>query len=593
MSGRLDVSGLSVALDTGERIVDDVSFGVPEGEILGLVGESGSGKTTVALALLGFARRGAGIVAGTVDVDGRRIAGPGAAAGGGARGRVISYVPQDPGGSLNPSLRIGDSVADMIRAHIGGDDVRSRVQEAFAAVNLPCDDAFARRFPHELSGGQQQRVAIAIALVCRPAVVVLDEPTTGLDVITQSRILAEVDRLRREASVTIVYVSHDLAVVGSVADRVAVMYAGRIVESGPSSDVLFRPRHPYTVGLLSSIPDPVTPRQLRSMPGIAVGPRDRPPGCAFAPRCTQRVPACDQLPGLFQASAEHVVRCFEWTRTPQLDRPKRTVAAAEAAEAPLLEVRALQADYHGRRVVKEVSFAVHPRECLALVGESGSGKTTIARTIAGLHARAGGDIALAGASLAPFAAGRTREQRRRIQIVFQNPYDSLNPRHRVLDAVARPIRVLRGMSRADAATEALALIDQVRLPRDVAERYPGELSGGERQRVAIARALGAQPDLLVCDEITSALDVSVQAAVLELLAELRRALGLAMLFITHDLGVVASIAARVLVLENGELREQGQVNAVLSSPGDDYTRRLVAAAPRLPEHSDIHTGATQ
>jgi peptide/nickel transport system ATP-binding protein len=592
MSGRLEVSGLSVALDSGEPVVDDVSFVVPEGEILGLVGESGSGKTTVALALLGFARQGVGIVGGTVDVDGRRIAGAGAVPGA-ARGRVISYVPQDPGGALNPSLRVGDSVADMIRAHVDGGNVRERVRAAFAAVNLPDDDAFARRYPHQLSGGQQQRVAIAIALVCRPAVVVLDEPTTGLDVITQSHILAEVDRLRREASVTIVYVSHDLAVVGSVADRVAVMYAGRIVESGPASEVLFRPRHPYTAGLLSSIPDPVSPKQLRSMPGTAVGPRDRPSGCAFAPRCAQRIDRCDEMPELFDTSAAHAVRCFEWMRTPALERHGRTVVAAADAGGPLLEVRRLDAAYHRRLVVNDVSFAVHPRECLALVGESGSGKTTIARAIAGLHPSSGGSVALDGTALAPSAAGRTREQRRRIQIVFQNPYDSLNPRQRVIDEVARPIRVLRGMPGAEAERASLELLDQVRLPRDVAERYPGELSGGERQRVAIGRALAAQPDLLVCDEITSALDVSVQAAVLELLAELRRELGLAMLFITHDLGVVASIADRVLVLEHGELREQGPVDAVLAAPGDDYTRRLVAAAPRLPETSDIHTGAGQ
>jgi peptide/nickel transport system ATP-binding protein len=305
------------------------------------------------------------------------------------------------------------------------------------------------------------------------------------------------------------------------------------------------------------------------------------------------VERCASLPPLFDVSAAHAVRCFEWQRTPVLERSERPVGAPAAAARPVLEVRGISAAYQGRRVVRAVSFTVHERECLALVGESGSGKTTIARAIAGLHARSEGEIALGGVPLAPFAGGRIRDQRRRIQIVFQNPYDSLNPRHRVLDAVARPMRVLRKLSRDEAERAALSLLDQVRLPRAVADRYPGELSGGERQRVAIGRALGAQPELLVCDEITSALDVSVQAAVLELLAELRRELGLAMLFITHDLGVVASIADRVLVLEHGEVREQGPVEAVLSTPGDDYTRRLMAAAPRLPDHSAIETGARQ
>jgi len=371
-----------------------------------------------------------------------------------------------------------------------------------------------------------------------------------------------------------------------MADRIAVMYAGRVVEDGPAAAVLSGPSHPYSLGLLSSIPDPREPRRLRSIPGVAVGVGDRPPGCAFAPRCAQHEAACDEaVPPLERIAGDRFVRCLEWRRTPALVPELRAPAGAPSATPALLAVEELRAEHrdHGSCLVaaSQVSFALARGECVALVGESGSGKTTIARCVAGLHAPAAGRILLDGVPLELRAGGRTREARRRIQIVFQNPYDSLNPRHRVGDSVARPIRVLRGLSRRDAEREVAELLERVRLPARLAQRFPGELSGGERQRVAIARALAATPDLVVCDEITSALDVSVQAAVLELLAELRAELGLALLMITHDLGVVASVADRVLVLDGGVVCEEGPVLALLSKPEHEYTQRLVAAAPTL------------
>ena len=431
---------------------------------------------------------------------------------------------------------------------------------------------------------------IAIALVCEPPLVVLDEPTTGLDVVTQARVLEEVARLRSERGLAMVYVSHDLAVVAQVADRIAVMYAGRIVEEGPAAAVLSEPRHPYTRGLIASIPDHVTPRRLRGMPGIAAGVGEHPAGCAFAPRCPQNVDRCEaELPPLEEIGDARSVRCFEWRRTPALELAERASPRPAGTAEPLLAVEGLRAEHGGRFAAvvaaDDVSFEVAAGECVALVGESGSGKTTIARCIAGLHPPAAGRILLDGAVLAGMAKRRERDERRRIQIVFQNPYDSLNPRHRVSDAVARPARVLRELSQEQAMREVAALLERVRLPARVARRFPGELSGGERQRVAIARALAAHPDLLVCDELTSALDVSVQAAVLELLAELRADLGLSLLFISHDLGVVASVADRVLVLDRGVICEQGPVEQLLQRPEHPYTRQLIEAAPRLPDRA--------
>ena len=581
----LHVEGLTVELESGEPVVEDVSLSVARGEVLGIVGESGSGKTTTALALLGYARRGVRITAGTITAAGREMTTPGERVVRAFRGRYVSYVPQDPGASLNPSLRIGDAIVDMLRAHVPGAAADRMALDALERVHLPNDPEFARRFPHELSGGQQQRVMIATALVCTPPAVVLDEPTTGLDVVTQARILDEVDRLRREEGLAVVYVSHDLAVVASIADRIAVMYAGRVVEEGPAEQVLARPRHPYTWGLLSSIPDPAAPRRLRGMGGIAVGVGERPVGCAFAPRCPQRPErALAEMPPLEVIGDGRRVRCFEWRRTPPLEPAERVPLDLRASGLrPLLEVDRLRATHPGVVAASDVSFSVAPAECVALVGESGSGKTTIARCIAGLHAPEAGRIVLDGAALAALARKRTREARRRIQIVFQNPNDSLNPRHRVGSAIARPAELLRDVSAREAAAEAARLLERVRLPARIAERFPAELSGGERQRVAIARALAAAPDLLVCDEITSALDVSVQAAVLELLAELRVELGLALLLITHDLGVVASVADRVLVLERGVVRESGRVDHVLAEPEHEYTRTLLEAAPRVPQ----------
>jgi len=586
------VEDLTVRARSGATVLASVSLAVRESESLGLVGESGSGKTTLGQALLGYVRPGLEFAGGSVRVAGMELVGRPDAGLRPMRGRFISYVPQDPAAALNPGMRIGAQIREMLRVHTR-EQVHARdgdadrlAAELLRRVELPFDEPFQRRFPHQLSGGQQQRVAIAIALACEPRVVVLDEPTTGLDVVTQSLILEEVNRLRHELDVALIYVSHDLAAVSTVTDRVAVMYSGQIVEQAGLTAIIGRPRHPYTAGLVSSVPDHRRPQRLVGIPGVAPEDSDLLPGCLFAPRCGLRIPECDDArPPLTEVAAGHLVRCIRWADTTRPLPVPRDVTPP-ARQSALLTVTDLTARHRTRGLttiaVDGVSFDVWPGSCVALVGESGSGKTTIARCLAGLHAPDGGSIEFGGEELAAVARRRTREQRRRIQLISQNPYESLNPRHTIADQIGWPARALRGLSKRQSQSEVGLLLERVRLPGRLGERYPSSLSGGERQRVAIARALAAHPDLLVCDEITSALDVSVQAAALDLLRELQAELGLALLFITHDLGVVAAVADEVLVLERGAQVETGEVVSVLRAPAADYTRRLIGAAPALP-----------
>jgi peptide/nickel transport system ATP-binding protein len=589
MTRLVDVHDLRVEAPTGEAIVEEVSVSIEAGEALGLVGESGSGKTTTALALLGYTQAGARITGGSITIAGKQLRTDDDRSLRQLRGRLVSYVPQNPSTALNPSMRIGDAIGEMVRAHRQGHTLDTLISSKLENVGLPGGAIFQRRYPHQLSGGQQQRVCISVALACEPPVVVLDEPTTGLDVVTQARILEELLRLRREQGLSLLYVTHDLAVAAQISTRIAVMYAGRIVEQGPAAQVLRRPKHPYTRGLLTLIPDHVRPRVLDPMPGVAAGVGERPHGCSFSPRCPLRVEDCDTaVPGMREIAPGHAARCI---RAAEVTLPVTQVlpvpARAQDETEPVLRVSHLRAE-HGRRneavvAATDVSFSIGQGRCVALVGESGSGKTTVARTIVGLHPIAAGQVMLHDQPLRAGAKDRSVEQRRQIQIIFQNPGDSLNPRQTIHRAIARPAAVLRKLGSRALDQEVHRLLELVRLPQRIAERYPIELSGGERQRVSIARALAAGPDVIVCDEITSALDVSVQAAVLKLLDELRADLGLALLFITHDLGVVATVADEVLVLERGAVCESGPVGNILHHPEHPYTRRLLAAAPSITE----------
>ncbi len=583
------VQDLQVVIEsTGTPVISDVSFEIARGEIFGVVGESGSGKTTVGLALLGHARRGLRIAGGSVLLGGHDILALGEEQLRRLRGSLVSYVPQDPASSLNPALRIGLQLREVIEAHSRsrGSGHSERIAEMMREVALPDDRAFLKRYPHELSGGQQQRIGLAMAFANRPRLIVLDEPTTGLDVTTQAHVLSTVRELATLHHVAALYVSHDLAVVATLARRVAVMYAGRVVELATADELFESAGHPYTRRLIGAIPRLTGGRSLVGIPGHAQSPGSRPPGCSFAPRCSLRIAQCEvALPALRPIGPGHTVRCIraELVISGQQSRvgdPIEMPAAGEE-DLPALRLADVIATYGRNEVVHSVSLSLAAHECLALVGESGSGKTTIARAIAGLHRGWTGTISLGGAELQTAARHRSRDARRRIQYIFQNPYGSLNPRQTVGQIVEQPLRVFGVASGREADERVAEMLERVSLTAAYARRYPDQLSGGERQRVAIARALVCDPTVLVCDEVTSALDVSVQAAIVELLGNLQRELGLSMLFITHNLPLVRSIAQRVAVLSQGIIVEVGDVGQVLGDPGQPYTRQLISDTPSL------------
>ena len=583
---RLVVRDLRICLQGSDAdVVSDVNLEVSAGEILGLVGESGSGKTTVALALLAHARRGLTITGGSVEIAGTNILALAGAKLQATRGAQVAYVPQDPGAALNPALRIGTQLREALASHPGAvPDIDARITEMLEEVRLPPGDETLRRYPHQFSGGQQQRLAIAMAFACRPSLIVLDEPTTGLDVTTQRHVLDTIRRLCAEYGVAGVYVTHDLAVVAGLVTAVAVMYGGRIVEVGPTKAVFDSPTHPYTRGLIAALPSPDRAEQLLGIEGRPPRPGQRPVGCSFAPRCELAKDLCRQpdQPVAVSVGAK-LVRCVRAAESQAAAEPRVALAPAppRATEQAIVRVTDLRASYQGVPVLHGVSLALPTESCLAIVGESGSGKTTLAKCIVGMHREFTGSIQLAGSDVPREARKRPREALRSVQYIFQNPYTSLNPRKTIGQIVEQPLRHFTDLSVAQRRDKVGAALTDVSLSSDFTDRYPDQLSGGERQRVAIARALIVDPDVLVCDEVTSALDVSVQAVIVELLRRLRAERKLAMVFITHNIALVRSIADEVVVLSNGRQVESGPVSKVLDEPTDDYTTRLLADVPRL------------
>ena len=587
----LDVSALAVGYAQRDgslnTVVRDVDLTLHRGKVLGVAGESGCGKSTVALASIGYRSGGMRVpngksLLGDIDLLDlplaklRRLWGS----------RVV-YVPQASTLSLTPALTIGRQMAEPMRAHLGlrGQELRDRQLELLTEVGVPNPEAALRRYPHQFSGGQQQRISLAIALSCNPEVLILDEPTTGLDVTTQARIMRLIKRVVAEHQTAAMLVSHDLPLLSEVCDHVVIMYGGQVVEEGPAQALLKNPGHPYTKALLAAVPDPKGKRALSGIPGAP--PHSVVDGaCPFAPRCPDAIAQCVQgNPQLERVGDSHSVRCVRAFEEIVLQISDRRLQLGEVKDGPpLLRVEDVWCEYGSRRhptsVVKGVSFEVARAETLAIVGESGSGKSTLARAIAGLHPTSSGSIHFEGLELATDAAKRQRTVRRDMQIVFQNPDMSLNPRHDVSILIARPMQLFeRELSRRDREVRVLELLSQVNLPRSMAHRYPAELSGGQKQRVAIARAFAANPKLIFADEITSALDVSVQAAILSLLSALSAERGTSVVFVSHDLAVVRAVAHRALVLQEGVVREIGPVDRLFDFPEHDYTRELVNAIP--------------
>ncbi|MGO4557632.1 ABC transporter ATP-binding protein [Rhizobiales bacterium 3FA27D7] len=577
----LKATGLTVERADGAPIIEDVSLSLDKGEVMGIVGESGSGKSTLALALLAYARRGVRIAGGAVRVAGTDMLELDTAGLRKARREVVAYVAQDPGAALNPMLSLGTLLTEGLAGSKAEKIARAR--EILRKVGLPDDEAFLHRRPRQLSGGQQQRIAIAMAVIAKPKLIILDEPTTGLDVSTRAKVLDLIRQLCVSDNLTAIYVSHDLAVIANVADHVTVMYGGQVVEQGRMQEVLAKPRHPYTRALLDAVPSLQARQLLRPIRGRVPAVGEAPSGCIFSDRCDYTVEACNTRPRLevvggtlVRCVRPELVRVFE-ARSEAIDRSDRPAASAPA----VLQADGVDAFYGHRQILFDVSLKVEPGRCLAVVGESGSGKSTLSRCLIGLHNNVTGQLSLDGKPMPLTVGERDQNARQRLQYIFQNPNASLNPRRTIGASLVAALanRPEAGGGRSDAIiAEAL---ERVGISPDLATRYPAELSGGQRPRVAIARALVAKPAVLLCDEVTSSLDVSVQASVIELLRSLL-ADGLGMLFVTHDLAVVRNIADTVAVLSAGRVVEQGEARAVLSAPSHPYTQSLLANTLQLP-----------
>ena len=586
------------------RAVREVDLTVRAGETLAVVGESGSGKSSLAFAVMRGLDAAGRVTAGSIrfnDVDLLAI-GPRELRA--IQGSRIAMVYQDPQTSLNPAFRVGDQIGEVVRAHTGlrGSRAEERVRELLAGVNLPDPAGAALRYPHELSGGQQQRVLIAMAFACNPELLIMDEPTTGLDVTTEAHILDLVADLKQRFGSAILYITHNLGVVARFCHRVAVMYAGEMVEEGPVSRVFSSPIHPYTRSLLTCIPRldlSKHDRPLNAIEGQLPSLSNLPGGCIFAERCEHAGDDCrTTVPAREQVGddAEDTVRCLHWRSLPAFafERHVRDEARARAVagSSRLLDIGRLRCHYPVRRRILELLTGrrrtfVHAVDgidielgrgwTLSIVGESGCGKTTLGRAVVGLQSASGGDLVFEGNRLAGLARDRGPDLRRRVQIIFQNPDATLNPQKSVGEAVRRPLDLFKLVPEAEQAARVAELLESVNLPVGYAGCYPHELSGGQKQRVAIARAFAAEPDLIVCDEPLSALDVSVQAAILNLLVDLQKRSGTAYMFISHDLSVVRYLSDRVAVMYMGRLAEIGTPEEVFVPPYHPYTEALLSA----------------
>ena len=605
----IEICDLSIGFSNMKKqvlpILRNIDLTIKAGETVGLVGESGSGKSTLALAMMGYLGNPLKVLNGstsfrhqsTFDLSMRELEQ--------IRGGQLALIPQNAGQALTPTQRIGRQISEALKLHskVTDTDRPARIIELLTQVRLPDPEILIDRYPHELSGGQQQRVAVAMALAGEPDALLLDEPTTGLDVTTQAHVLELLRDLAQETGTAMVYVSHDLGAIARVCDRVVVMYAGEIVLDGSVRQVLLKPVHPYARSLLASIPRLREASLPAALDGRPPAPGDVGNGCAFAARCSMAEDRCiNERPILQITKSGERVRCHLYEKVELLEAPGPGTAVERSPLSQAPEVlalnniaisytpRGLLDQILGRQAndtptVDDISLVIRKGETIGLVGESGSGKSTILKAIAGLIPTRHGKITYNGSELLKASIDqRDKNQLRRIQLIFQNPDDSLNPRQTVAQILAQPLRLYFGLSDQELHDRSVDILERVRLGGHYLERLPSQLSGGEKQRVAVARAFIAEPELVLCDEVTSALDVSVQAAVLELLNRLQREFGTTYIFVSHDLAVVRALADRVALLYQGRLCEIGPVADVYSLPSHPYTEVLLGAV--LEPHPD-------
>jgi peptide/nickel transport system ATP-binding protein len=605
----LAIDNLTLSCQIDGRRIDllrNLSVSLARGRVLGLVGESGAGKSMIGRIIAGHTPPGFEVTQGRVLFDGADLLSLERKAWRALLGRRIAFIPQEPLTALNPVLTIGQTFDEHL-AHLGiaPKERRALMLRQFDAVHLPKPDDMLRRYPHELSGGQCQRVLIAMAFVANPALIVADEPTTALDVVSQVNVLRLLAEQRRQHETAMLLITHDLRLAAHVCDDIAVLYAGEQVEYGPARDVLRRSRHPYTWALDQATPDVHgKPRRLSAlagqMPGVsAMGSIT---GCRFAPRCPQRLAACEaEPPPSIESAPGHWVRCLRPrdVASASADGACESKAAAWQASdgnvsgTPLIELRDATLCYTARRglfgqrkvqnfAVEGLSLAVQPGEFVGIVGESGSGKSSVAKLIVGAEALTGGMLLIEGRDRALANAEVRRLNREHVQMIFQDPHSALNPRrsvYRLLTQAYEAGHAVATMTEQPRNGRAQELLADVGLPRDMLPRFPGQLSGGQKQRVNIGRALCVMPRLIVADEIVSGLDVSVQAQILNLLIELGRRHGIALVLISHDLSVVRYLCSRVVVMQRGKVVEQGKTEQVFSDPQHAYTRLLLSSVP--------------
>jgi len=603
MSAVLEAKNVRTVLDTSAgqvRAVDGISFELAKGECFALVGESGCGKSMTALSLMRLLPEAGRIAGGELSLEGVDLFALPEAAMRAVRGRRVAMIFQEPATALNPVMTVGRQIVEVIERHTPGTDAEAKAIDLLRAVGIPDPEQRFHQYPFQLSGGQKQRVMIAGALAVDPEVLIADEPTTALDVTIQAQILDLLAKLQSERGMALLLITHDLGVVAKMAHRVAVMYAGEIVEMATRESFFRAPQHPYSQKLFAALPSPQHRSGALAVIRGQVPPLNRPFNhCRFADRCDYVFDRCRvEPPPLYQPLPEHEARCFLREAGPAGPRergaaPGASISARQAQRAVVLEVKDLKVHFPIRRgvfkrtvghvhAVDGVSFALQEGRTLALVGESGCGKTTTGKALLQLIPPTSGTVVFGGKTISGLDRAQMRPLRAAMQIIFQDPYSSLNPRLRVAEILLEGMRSLGvGSTDAERIAKLEVLLGEVGLPSDALGRYPHEFSGGQRQRIAIARALAVNPRLIICDEPTSALDVSVQAQILNLLRKLQEERGIAYLFITHNIAVVDFLAHDVCVMLQGKIVERGTVDEVLRSPQHPYTRELLSAVPTV------------